>query len=268
MAKTIPIVRLEGVIATGGLGGAKTLSLAGIEPALKDAFDAKAPAVALVVNSPGGSPVQSSLIGKRIRQLAAEHKKTKVIAFVEDVAASGGYWLACAADEIIVDENSIVGSIGVISAGFGLQDAIARIGVERRVYTAGQSKSQLDPFQPEKPEQIANLKSKLEEIHQSFIAHVKARRGAKLKETPGLFEGEFYVGATAVRHGLADAVGDLHNVLADRYGAKVKLKPMRTRKPSLVERLFGAQSDNLAFDAASGAIGAAEARALWARYGL
>lgn len=268
MAKTIPLVRLEGVIASGGLGPSKTLSLAAVDTALTEAFAMKPPAVALVINSPGGSPVQSSLIGKRIRQLVADSKKTKALVFVEDVAASGGYWIACAGDEIIIDETSIVGSIGVISGGFGLVDAIHRIGVERRIYTSGTAKSQLDPFKPENPDQIASLQEKLSDIHAAFIAHVKARRGAKLQSDPKMFEGEYWVGRRAVALGLADTIGDVHGVLTERYGAKVKIKPMRGRKPSLVERLLGAGGEALAFDAATGAISAAEARALWARYGL
>lgn len=264
MAKVIPIVRLEGVIATDAIGPGKALSLEGVEPVLKAAFEVKkAPAVALVINSPGGSPVQSSLIGKRIRQLATEKKK-RVIAFVEDVAASGGYWLACAADEIILDETSIVGSIGVISASFGLNDAIARIGVERRVYTAGATKSQLDPFRPEDADQVARWKDKLNALHQVFIAHVKARRGAKLKSDPLLFEGEVFIGAHAVAMGLADGIGALHTVLAERYGASVKLKPIRPAKPGLLTRLISAAAG----DAGASAVAQLEARALWARYGL
>jgi serine protease SohB len=264
MAKTIPVVRLDGVIAADAIGPGKTLSLAGIEPALKAAFDMKkAPCVALVINSPGGSPVQSSLIGKRIRQLSQDKKKP-VVAFIEDVAASGGYWLACAADEIIVDETSIVGSIGVISASFGLQDAIARLGVERRVYTAGTTKSQLDPFRAEDAEQVARWKAKLDELHQVFIAHVKARRGARLHPDPLMFEGEIFIGAHAVSLGLADGVGALHTVLAERYGDSVKLKPIKLQKPGLLSRLFA----GAAADAAACAIAQLEARALWARYGL
>jgi serine protease SohB len=258
MAKVIPVVRLEGVIAAGGSG--RGLNLASLEPALKQAFAMKkAPAVALSINSPGGSPAQSSLIGKRIRQLAAEKNKP-VLAFVEDVAASGGYWLACAADEVFANETSILGSIGVIYAGFGFPAAIDRLGVERRVYTAGQSKSQLDPFRPANPDEIANWQAKLTQLHQVFIDHVKAARGAKLKPHPHMFEGEIFIGAEAVRLGLADGLGDLHGVLAERYGAKTKLKLIKPAKPSLLSRLIGQSAQSL--------LAAAEERALWARFGL
>lgn len=260
LAKTIPVVRLEGVIASAGLGGARTLSLDAIEPALLQAFSMKsAPVVALAINSPGGSPVQSSLIGKRIRQLSAQKNK-RVLAFVEDVAASGGYWLACAADEIFVDETSIVGSVGVISQSFGLVGAIDRLGIERRVYTAGRSKSQLDPFKPEDPEMVRKWKTKLESVHTAFIAHVKARRGAVLRDDPGLFEGEIYVGAHAVQLGLADQIGDLQGVLRARFGDSTKLKQIRRAKPSLIQRFLGAAADE--------SLDALTARALWAQYGL
>ena len=177
----VPVVRLSGVIASGGLLGSRGLSIESVAPLLKRAFDMRgAKAVALAINSPGGSPVQSALIGQRIRLLAAE-KNLPVIAFVEDVAASGGYWLACAADEIIVDPSSIVGSIGVISAGFGFQDLIARIGVERRVHTSGERKAMLDPFRPEKPEDVERLHRLQAEIHDGFKDWVRERRAGKLK---------------------------------------------------------------------------------------
>ncbi len=258
MAKIIPVVRLEGAIMAGGPG--RGLNLAAIEPALKQAFAMKkAPCVALSINSPGGSAVQSSLIGKRIRQLAAEKNKD-VIAFVEDVAASGGYWLACAADEILIDPGSIIGSIGVISGGFGLHEAIARLGVERRIYAAGQSKSQLDAFRPEDPGEVARWKEKLTTLHQVFIDHVKARRGGKLKTHSGVFEGEIFVGAEAVALGLVDGVGDLHGVLAARYGDKAKLKVIKPAKLGLLSRLIGQGAQSL--------LTLAEERALWARFGL
>jgi serine protease SohB len=258
MAKLIPVVRLEGAIMAGGPG--RGLNLAAIEPALKQAFAMKkAPCVALSINSPGGSAVQSSLIGKRIRQLA-EEKDKDVIAFVEDVAASGGYWLACAADEILIDPGSIVGSIGVISGGFGLHEAIARLGVERRIYAAGQSKSQLDAFRPEDPAEVARWQEKLTALHQVFIDLVKARRGAKLKSHARMFEGEIFVGAEAVALGLVDGIGDMHGVLADRYGAKVKLKMIKPAKPGVLSRLIGQSAQSL--------LAAAEERALWARFGL
>jgi signal peptide peptidase SppA len=261
----LPVVRLEGLIAARGGPAAPGLSLASIGPALEKAFAVKkAPAVALVINSPGGSAVQSSLIARRIRQLA-EEKKKPVLAFVEDAAASGGYWLACAADEIIVDPTSIVGSIGVIGATFGLDRLIERFGVERRVYTAGRSKSQLDPFKPESPEEVARLRRLLEGMHQEFITHVTTRRAARLQaDHPGLFEGEVYLGREAVALGLADAVGDLHTLARARFGEKVKLKTFAARKTPTLARLLGAGGDALA----AGMLAQLEERAAWARVGV
>src|SRR6266852_4566736 len=195
----VPVVRLSGVIASSGLLGNRSLSIETVAPLLRRAFDMRgAKAVALAINSPGGSPAQSALIGQRIRLLADE-KGLKVIAFVEDVAASGGYWLACAADEIIVDANSIVGSIGVISAGFGFQDLLARVGVERRVHTSGERKSMLDPFRPEQAE-----------IHDGFKDWVRQRRAGRLKDDEAtLFTGEFWTGRRGLQLGLADGLGEL-----------------------------------------------------------
>lgn len=256
---TVSVIRLQGVILAGGRGIDDT-SLA---PAIERAFSRGKPAaVAIEINSPGGSAVQSSLIAARIRRLADE-KKIPVLAFVEDVAASGGYWLACAADEIFVDRSSVVGSIGVISAGFGLQDAIARLGIERRVHTAGKSKSQLDPFRPERPEDVARLERLLTQIHGSFIDHVRTRRGARLGESPDLFSGEIWVGENAVTEGLADAVGHLVPVLKERFGEKVRLRRYGPRR-SLWKR-FGA---GLATGLAEGILDSADERALLARYGL
>src|SRR6185295_15691782 len=204
----VPVVRLSGVIASGGLLGNRGLSIETVAPLLKRAFDTKgAKAVALTINSPGGSPAQSALIGQRIRLLARE-KGVKVIAFVEDVAASGGYWLACAADEIIVDPNSIVGSIGVISAGFGFQDLIARFGVERRLHTSGERKSMLDPFRPETPEDVERLHRLQAEIHEGFKGWVRERRAGKLKgDDAMLFSGEFWTGRRGLDLGLVDGLG-------------------------------------------------------------
>ena len=203
---TVAVIRLQGVIAGGARG---TLNDQALAPSIEKAFTRGKPvAVALEVNSPGGSPVQSSLIGSRIRRLA-EEKDIPVIAFVEDVAASGGYWLAAAADEIYADPSSVVGSIGVISAGFGVHEFMARQGVERRVYTAGKSKSMLDPFRPEKPEDIERLKGILNDIHGNFISHVEARRAGKLDTDTELFTGEIWLGERARARGLIDGIGHL-----------------------------------------------------------
>jgi serine protease SohB len=252
----VPVLRLSGVIAQGGRPG--TISDATYGPLIDRAFRGKPKAVVLVINSPGGSPAQSSLVAARIRRLADE-KKVPVLAFVEDVAASGGYWLATAADEILVDATSIVGSIGVISAGFGFPALLDRWGVERRVYTAGRSKSQLDPFRPENPEDVARLDDLLAQLHETFIAQVKARRGAKLAADADLFTGEVFIGARAVELGLADGVAHLEPEVKARFGDRVRLVRYGVRRP-----LFG----RLGLSLAEGAMAGIEDRALWARYGL
>src|SRR5438094_1295858 len=218
----VPVVRLSGVI------GAVTplrpgLSLAGIPKTLERAFATRhAKAVALLINSPGGSPVQSRQIYLRIRQLAAE-KKLPVLVFVEDVAASGGYMIACAGDEIFCDPSSILGSIGVVGGSFGFQELIRKIGVERRLYTAGEHKAMLDPFLPEDPDDVARLKAIQREIHAIFIALVKQSRSARLKGADdALFSGEYWAGESAVSLGLADGIGDLRSTLRARYGEKVQ----------------------------------------------
>ena len=261
----VPVVRLSGVIASGGLLAGRALSIESVAPLLKRAFDMRgAQAVALAINSPGGSPVQSALIGQRIRLLADE-KGLKVIAFVEDVAASGGYWLACAADEIIVDPSSIVGSIGVISAGFGFQELIARLGVERRVYTSGESKSMLDPFRPEKAEDVERLKRLQSEIHDGFKDWVRERRAGKLKGSEAtLFTGEFWTGRRGLELGLVDGLGELRSTLQARYGAKVNLPVIGPRR-RLLSR-FGLGTGIEAIGPAT--LAALEERLHWQRYGL
>jgi signal peptide peptidase SppA len=206
---------------------------------LKKAFAVKAaPAVALIINSPGGSPVQSHLIYKRIRALADENEKT-VIAFAEDVCASGGYMIALAADEIVVDPATIIGSIGVVSAGFGFVELMQKIGVERRVYTSGDAKVILDPFQPEKADDVARLKAIQEEVHDHFIEMVRMRRGEVLSKEHenDIFSGQFWSGKTAVALGLADRVGDVTSVLQERYGVKVRMKALSTDRMFLARRL-------------------------------
>ncbi len=229
---TVPVIRLSGVIASsGGLLSGRSLSIDQVAPLLKRAFEMRgAKAVALAINSPGGSPVQSALIAQRIR-LHAREKNLTVIAFVEDVAASGGYWLACAADEIIVDPSSIVGSIGVISAGFGFQDLIARHGVERRVHTSGERKAMLDPFRPENPEDVERLKRLQAEIHEGFKDWVRQRRGRLLKaDEATLFNGEFWTGKRGLELGLVDSLGELRSTLQARYGDKVRLPVIGPRR--------------------------------------
>jgi serine protease SohB len=260
-APRVALVRLQGTIAARpGFGGG--ISLATTGPILDRAFAVKrAKAVFLVINSPGGSPVQSSLVAARIRRLAAE-KKLPVIACVEDAAASGGYWIACAADEIVADAASILGSIGVIASGFGFQEAIARLGVERRVRTAGTEKSFWDPFRAETPEDAERLRSLLEGLHAEFTAWVTARRGAKLKAPPEtLFSGAFWPGRQALALGLADALGDAEGEAKRRYGEKVDIVRIGGPKPSLLRRLLPGLS-------AEAAIAALEERAAWARLGL
>lgn len=219
----VSVVRLNGMIASG-----RGLNDQGMAPVLEKAFGRKPDAVALSINSPGGSPVQSSLIGARIRRLADEHE-IPVYAFVEDVAASGGYWLAVTADEIFVDHTSITGSIGVISSSFGLHELIERYGVERRVYTAGTSKSQLDPFKPENPEDVARLKLILEDVHEVFKTHVKERRGDKLADRD-LFTGEIWVGQKAIDDGLVDGIGHLIPKMKEILGDKTRFKVFGEKK--------------------------------------
>ena len=249
----MPVIRLQGSIGTGR----NALSDAALAPVIEKAFRMKPAAVALVINSPGGSAVQSSLIAARIRRLALE-KGVKVHAFVEDVAASGGYWLACAGDEIWVDDSSILGSIGVIFASFGFPEAMARQGIERRVITAGTSKSLADPFLPQKPEDVARLRALQAPIHAAFIAHVKARRGAKLAEAD-LFNADVWVGQQAVDLGLADGLAHLVPKMKSLFGDKVRLVPFG-QKRGLLSR-FG-------LGVAESLMQSVEDRALWARYGL
>lgn len=247
----------------------QNLSLASAAGLIEKAFAVRdAPAVAISVNSPGGSPVQSRLIFKRIRDLA--HEKNKhVFVFVEDIAASGGYMIACAGDEIIADPSSIVGSIGVVSASFGFQDLIRKIGVERRVHTAGQNKSVLDPFQPEKKEDIERLKALQLEVHNTFIDLVRERRGTKLADDPDLFTGLFWSGKKGLELGLVDQLGDMREVLKARYGEKTKLQLISMPRGLFGRKLgIGGLSQEIAYSAAGGLADAASERALWNRYGL
>jgi serine protease SohB len=257
----VPVLRLAGVIGNQPYRGG--LSLAALTGQIERAFSARgAVAVALQINSPGGSPVQSALIHGRIRQLATE-KRLPVVAFAEDVAASGGYWLALAADEVFADTNSIVGSIGVVSAGFGFQGVLERLGVERRVHTQGAHKAMLDPFRPEKAEDVARLHAIQRDMHDSFKSLVRERRGTKLKaDDATLFEGDIWTGQRALALGLIDGIGDLRSTMRARYGDKVRLRLVGDQTSWLRRRL--GFSGNLAADA----MALLDERALWARYGL
>lgn len=240
-APTVAVIRLHGTIGAASRGAG--LSDAALAPLLARAFRKGGPrAVALSINSPGGSPVQSSLIAARIRRLADRHK-LPVHAFVEDVAASGGYWLATAADDIWADHSSVLGSIGVIAAGFGFSDLIARHGIERRVHTAGRSKSMLDPFRPESPEDVARLERLMQPMHDAFKTQVSARRGNRLAQGTDLFTGDVWTGAQAVEVGLADGIAHMEPKLRELYGDKVRLRHYGARKPFL--RRLGMSADDL-----------------------
>lgn len=270
----VPVVRLSGVI------GAVTplrpgMTLAGVAKTLERAFAVdNAKAVALVVNSPGGSPVQSRQIYLRIRQLSQE-KELPVLVFVEDVAASGGYMIACAGDEIFCDPSSILGSIGVVGSSFGFTELIRKIGVERRLYTAGEHKATLDPFLPENPDDVARLKAIQREIHATFIELVKASRGERLKGTDDLlFTGEYWAGERSVALGLADAIGDLRSTLRDRFGDKVST-PLIAPSTGLLSGLLGRKAGAGTLTSLNGMAGmpdevisALETRAIWAKFGF
>ena len=269
----VPVVRLSGVI------GAVTplrpgMSLAGVARTLERAFATKnAKAVALVINSPGGSPVQSRQIYLRIRQLATE-KKLPVLVFVEDVAASGGYMIACAGDEIFCDPSSILGSIGVVGGFFGFQELIKKVGIERRLYTAGSHKAMLDPFLPENPDDVARVKALQREIHAIFIALVKQSRGTRLKGADDvLFTGEYWAGETSISLGLADAIGDLRSTLRARYGDKVRT-PVIAPATGILSGLLGRRSAGTlaSLESVPGLpeelISALESRAIWAKFGF
>jgi serine protease SohB len=272
----VPVLRLSGVI---GISAPLRpgLSMAGVARSLERLFTVRnAAAVALVINSPGGSPVQSHLIFRRIRDLAQENGR-RVIAFVEDAAASGGYMIACAADEIIADPNSVVGSIGVVGGSFGFDKLIAKIGVERRLYTSGAHKAMLDPFLPEDPGDVERLKGLQREIHEDFIALVKSRRAGKLSgPEENLFSGEYWTGRRALSFGLVDSIGDLRSVLRERFGKKVYMPVIQPERGFLGRRTLGVGADALLgtglraapLGLAEDMISALETRALWARYGL
>ncbi|WP_208541147.1 MULTISPECIES: S49 family peptidase [Bartonella] len=264
----IPVVRLHGAIMDSNSFMARTLSLGRCAPLLDKAFaDKKAPAVVLIINSPGGSPVQSRLIFQRIRDLANEKNK-QVLVFIEDVAASGGYMIACAGDEIFADSSSVVGSIGVVSASFGFPELLKKIGVERRVYTAGKNKVVLDPFQPEKKMGVEHLKSLQLEVHQTFIDLVKERRASKLSDDSDIFTGMFWSGKKGVELGLVDQLGDVRSVIKDRFGHDTKLRLISPSKSFFGPKMPSGVTADMVYTAVDSAWIAAEERALWQRYGL
>lgn len=271
-APVVAVVRLYGVISPQASPMRAAINLPALAGPLERAFQIKGlSAVALAINSPGGSPVQSALVHDRIRQLAAE-KEVPVFAFCEDVAASGGYWIACAGDEVYANANSIVGSIGVIAATFGFEELLAKIGVERRVYTAGEKKSFLDPFQPVSEADVKRLNALQKDMHDNFKAHVRARRGERLQGTDKkLFSGEFWTGSEGLKLGLVDGIGDLRSVMRERFGDTVKLRVVQAEKGWLRRRL-GMGSLGIASGAIDcsprSLIGALEERAYWSRFGL
>jgi len=267
----VAVLKLYGVIAPGGRFR-QNLSLASIASHIEMAFSTPGlSAVALLINSPGGSPVQAEMICKRIRDLAIE-KDVPVLAFAEDLAASGGYMLALAGDEIFANESSIVGSIGVVSSGFGFKEAIKKIGVERRLYTAGESKAMLDSFQDEKPEDVARLKEIQHEIHENFKKLVRNRRGKRLKGLRGrIFSGEVFTGNEAVKMGLIDGIGDVRTILRARFGKKVKLRTYAEKSQRLgaLLGLGGRKSDYRGMgDIPHGLLSAVEERLFWNKFGL
>jgi signal peptide peptidase SppA len=262
---TVGVVRLAGAIGLPGPLHQGGLSIASLAGPLERAFGLRnLRAVALLINSPGGSAVQSSLIAQRIRALAVEHN-VPVLAFVEDVAASGGYWLATASDEIYANDSSIVGSIGVVAAGFGFAELLQRVGIERRVHTAGPRKAMFDPFRPERPEDVERLQELQREIHENFKAEVRRRRGSRLKgEEAELFSGDIWTARPALARGLVDGIGEPRAILRARYGDKVRLISVAPRRGWLRRRL----GLELSQDWAAQALAAIEERALWSRYGL
>lgn len=264
-APVVAVLPLEGVIGSGSRFST-ALNLAGLDEKITQAFEVyNVKAVALAVNSPGGSPVQSELIMRRIQKLSAE-KKIPVYAFAEDVAASGGYLISLAAEEIYAHEASIIGSIGVISAGFGFDKAIEKIGVDRRVYAAGDNKSILDPFQPEKEKDIKLLKDMQKEIHEFFKNLVKERRGDKLKGTQKvMFSGQFWAGKEALKLGLVDGIGDMHTVMKDKLGDKTKFKRIKEEK-GFIKSLLGMSVSKAKIS--DEILSTLESRSLWARFGL
>jgi signal peptide peptidase SppA len=264
----VAVIRMSGVIADHSMMRRAGINFKKFEGVIDKAFDmSRLKAVALVINSPGGAPAQCSLISSKIRALA-QKKDVPVFAFIEDVAASGGYWLSCIGDEIYAQETSIVGSIGVISAGFGLEGLMKRYDVERRVHTSGRDKSFLDPFKPEKAEDVARLQSLQSEMHESFRAWVHERRGTRLNgDDHELMEGAFWTGKGALERGLIDGVGDIHTIMQDKYGEDIKLVDCSPEKKNILSNFLPFGDADALFDPAA-FIDSAESRAHWGRFGL
>jgi signal peptide peptidase SppA len=264
---TIPVLRLAGTIGVGS-PFRPGLTMEGLAGPIRAAFSLKgSPAVAVLINSPGGAATQSHLIFKRLRSLA-EEKERKLFAFIEDVGASGGYMIALAADEIFADPASIVGSIGVVTGGFGFNRAIERLGVERRLYSAGERKGMLDPFSPENPRDVEHLKTIQRDIHALFIDLVRKRRGERLKETEDTFSGMVWSGSQAKESGLVDGLGDIRSEMRARYGEKVRLKPIQIERGLFRRRKATGVGAGLAGAHLDAILDALEERALWGRYGL
>ena len=265
----VAVVKLHGVITPTPSPLARgTININTVESALTRAFEhERLKAVALAINSPGGAPTQSALVGERVRELAKK-RRVPVLAFCEDVAASGGYWLACAADEIYAHASSLVGSIGVVTAGFGLNGLLERVGVERRVYTAGAHKVRLDPFRPEKDEDVEWLKGLQTQLHDQFVGWVKERRGDRLAGADDLFTGEVWTGAKAAELGLIDGVGNMRTVIAERY-PDAEISVAEPKRPLLARLGLGGTAASFgAADRVMGAIEALEVRAAWSRFGM
>lgn len=268
-ASPAPVVNqipLAGVIAAGARTG-RTLNIASVEQAFLQAFTKGSPrAVVVSINSPGGSPVQSSMILSRLRELSDEHK-VPVITHIEDIGASGGYMIALAGDEIYADPFAIVGSIGVISGGFGFPEALEKLGIERRVYTAGENKSQLDPFRPENPRDVRRLEDLLEQSHQGFIGIVKKHRGDRLKAADDvLFRGDFWLAEAAAEHGLIDAAEDFRSMLRRRFGDRVKVRRIEADRRGFLAKMLSSSFAPLF--SADALMEAAERKALWGKFGL
>tara|TARA_B110000438_G_scaffold258710_1_gene267570 strand:- start:1010 stop:1831 length:822 start_codon:yes stop_codon:yes gene_type:complete len=262
--KIVPHIRLSGVI--GAVGKFKQgLDFVGQQEIIKKAFSIKkSEAIAISINSPGGSPVQSHLIYSYIRNQAKKNNK-KVLVFAEDVAASGGYLIACAGDEIYANSSSIIGSIGVIYSAFGLQELIKKAGIQRRIYTAGKNKSTLDPFVEEKQEDIDRLKKIQLELHSDFIKVVEESRSNKLKKdgNPDLFTGEFWSGSTAKKLGLIDEIGNAEEILRHKFGEDVVIKKFEKQKSWLGKKLSGTSQGQI-----ESLLNIIEEKSIWQRYGF